>query len=314
MKSLESLPEMLLQIAEAESFSELADVVLRHCASRQVDCSLYFAWPDHVARCTRDRSTAQLTMTTLASPLPRFNAGRVQRAALPKEHQKILGADGNDSLSELFVSQGESPSVLLAASGKLSVDDGHLLEILLRGIQARASALHQLDEARQQSTTDELTGLPNRRYFVRRLNEEVDRAARHQRHLALIILDLDQLKQLNDCLGHQSGDDALRETAARLRQTVRRIDTVCRYAGDEFCIIMPDAGAETCQALLRRLHSTLNLTASAPDCPTATISMGGAVFPADATDTESLFQKADDALRQAKLRRGTFVLADRPAG
>ena len=313
-KLSDALGPTLIEIAEADSIAQVAKSVLETFAQWKSDASMLLRFPSHTSICRYDPATSQLRMTQLQQTLPILAQGAVQFTKLPIDVQNAIVSEWDSGRKtqqqfSLLAPQDVDGVAVYLCHHLLSGQDVNI-KLLHRAAQARIVALYALDAAQQQTYTDDLTGLANRRYFVRRLAEEVDRAERHGRQLALIILDLDHLKQLNDSLGHQTGDEALREIAVRLKQSVRRIDTVCRYAGDEFCVIMPDAGAETCQALLRRLHSTLNLSKSSIDCPTGTISMGAAIFPQHANNPEFLLKSADNALRAAKKVRGTFVLAD----
>jgi diguanylate cyclase (GGDEF)-like protein len=154
------------------------------------------------------------------------------------------------------------------------------------------------------SYTDNLTGLVNQRYFMRRLDEEIDRAQRYQRSLALIIFDLDELKSINDRYGHQAGDQVLRQMGAMLGNSIRSIDVVARYGGDEFCIIMPESDRATCARFMQRLQKKIAGSQFRLDQidkeVTCTVSLGGAVYPDHAESAEQLIYAADMALLKAK--------------
>ena len=100
------------------------------------------------------------------------------------------------------------------------------------------------DEATRASTIDSLTGLWNYRYLMTSLNREVERALRFSRSLSVLMLDLDKFKSVNDSHGHQTGDEVLREFAARVRGEVREVDTLARYGGEEFVVVLPETGAQ----------------------------------------------------------------------
>ncbi len=154
------------------------------------------------------------------------------------------------------------------------------------------------------SYTDNLTGLANQRYFFKRLEEEVSRARRYQRNLALIIFDLDDLKNTNDTYGHLAGDALLSRMGEILKTSIRTIDIVARYGGDEFCAIMPEADEETCVRFMDRLQTRIaneEFVVDGLEAPLhCTVSIGGAIFPHHADDPKKLIFAADMALLKAK--------------
>ena len=154
------------------------------------------------------------------------------------------------------------------------------------------------------SYTDNLTGLSNQRYFFRRLHEEINRAKRYGRSLALIIFDLDELKYTNDTFGHLAGDAVLKQMGNILKRSIRTIDVVARYGGDEFCVIMPEADSTMCVRFMERLQSQIissRFQIEGVDEPLrCTVSIGGAVYPDHADDSKKLIFAADMALLKAK--------------
>jgi len=153
-------------------------------------------------------------------------------------------------------------------------------------------------EARQLADIDALTGLHNRRFFHETLDRESARAQRYERGLALIILDIDDFKEWNDRLGHLAGDDVLAAVAERLHGAVRKSDIACRVGGDEFAVVLPEAGARDAEQLYRRIQFAVGSGASGP-AERVRLSAGIAELrPED--DAVALFQRADDALYRAK--------------
>ena len=153
---------------------------------------------------------------------------------------------------------------------------------------------------------DELTGLPNRRLFLDRLSQAIASARRHEETLAVIVLDLDRFRALNDSLGHELGDQVLKAAARRLVDGLRYGDTVSRLGGDEFTVLLPAVdGIEQVARVARKIldllswplregSRELNLSAS----------LGISLFPADADGAETLLRNADTALARAKERGG----------
>ena len=169
------------------------------------------------------------------------------------------------------------------------------------------------EEAQRLSITDGLTGLWNYRYFTMTVGKEIERSARFGRPLALLMLDLDLFKRVNDTYGHQRGDAVLVELAARVRGQVRDVDTVARYGGEEVVVILPEtdeAGAaqaaeRICDAVRRRPFGE-----AGEETVEVTVSIGAAVFPAHGASSSTLLRRADEALYEAKdAGRDTWRLA-----
>lgn len=152
--------------------------------------------------------------------------------------------------------------------------------------------------------TDELTGLFNYRHLQQRLDEEIERARRYGKRIALLMLDADDFKGFNDSQGHIAGDRAIAELAQVMQGVVREVDVVARYGGEEFAIVLPEtdaAGAFVAAEKIREAiagHSFCD--ADGERCCHLTVSIGLATFPTHAWDKESLLREADDALYQAK--------------
>jgi diguanylate cyclase (GGDEF)-like protein len=152
--------------------------------------------------------------------------------------------------------------------------------------------------ARQLADVDGLTSLHNRRYFHETLARETARAQRYERRLALVILDVDDFKETNDRLSHLGGDAVLAAVAERLLSAVRRADIACRVGGDEFAVILPEAGARDAEQLYQRIQFAVGSGAAGP-AENVRVSAGIAELrPED--DAISLFERADEALFSAK--------------
>jgi diguanylate cyclase (GGDEF)-like protein len=187
-------------------------------------------------------------------------------------------------------------------------DDGDLT--ILRSLGAPASLALSREELREQTrdlahqaTIDGLTGLFNRRYFDTRLEQEIQRQRRQFDDLALLMVDLDNFKDLNDTQGHLVGDRVLREVADILRRAVRIFDVCARYGGEEFVILMPGANAATALRIAERIrrqveqHFASGLRAGSPVSPTVSVGVSSAQ---PSTARETLIAQADSALFQAK--------------
>jgi len=158
------------------------------------------------------------------------------------------------------------------------------------------------DMAWRHANLDALTGLPNRRLFRERLEHEVRKSRRSGRPLALLFIDLDRFKQVNDWLGHAAGDQLLVEAAERIRRCVRQTDTVARLGGDEFTVMLADLDGQrhvefVCHKILEALSAPFYL---GNDVAYISGSIGVALHPMDAGGSDDLMRKADQAMYAAK--------------
>lgn len=194
----------------------------------------------------------------------------------------------------------------------------HVL-IVAHRVSERRRLMKQVQEGeyyRKMSLTDGLTELYNRRHFHSTMSAEVSRSKRTNRKFSVLMLDVDHFKVYNDTLGHPAGDEALKFLAWLLKHHSRHSDTVFRYGGEEFAIILP----ETCGADARLTAERLRRVVAETDFEREdvvpggqlTVSIGVACYPDDATDAEDLVHKADQALYRAKRtgRNKTVAWAD----
>lgn len=183
---------------------------------------------------------------------------------------------------------------------------------ILRLIATQAA--HAVDNARRfeaaQETayTDPMTGLKNARYLHEYLEKELNRARREHAPLAVLNIDLDNFKPINDQFGHARGDQTLREVAAILQAHVRNYDLAARYAGDEFVVVLAQADRDIAEQASRKLKAAIErhgqrLIARDPNFPAIGISVGIAVFPEDGIDRESLLCRSDAAMYLDKRRK-----------
>ncbi|HYE66229.1 MAG TPA: sensor domain-containing diguanylate cyclase [Pyrinomonadaceae bacterium] len=154
-------------------------------------------------------------------------------------------------------------------------------------------------QMQQQALTDGLTGCFNRRSFEMQLERDLHLATRMRQPLSLIMLDIDNFKHVNDNFGHEAGDMALRLFADSLREELRSVDTAARYGGDEFAVILPQAGVDGALTVAERVRSRIEST-TVPGVGHITISVGIATFPLHASSRDTLVVTADRALYNAK--------------
>ncbi|MGH8174657.1 MAG: putative bifunctional diguanylate cyclase/phosphodiesterase [Steroidobacter sp.] len=157
----------------------------------------------------------------------------------------------------------------------------------------------------RQAYYDDLTGLPNRQLFKDRLRQELAHARRAGESVALIYIDLDRFKNINDSLGHTAGDELLRQVGARFGAVVRDVDTLARLGGDEFVIIASGVRESPAHVLAERLQTALSSVAAIGDVTCfIEASMGIAVYPQDGGTAEILLRNADTAMYRAKSAGG----------
>ena len=170
---------------------------------------------------------------------------------------------------------------------------------------ARAASL-EISRAAQH---DALTNLPNRTLFNDRLTQAISLAGRQRKQLAVLFVDLDQFKRINDSLGHAVGDKLLRSVAGRLMACVRRSDTVCRLGGDEFVILLSQVehredAAISARKILRAIASPHIIDNRSLDI---SVSIGGSTYPGDGQDPENLISQADAAMYEASNTAGMDI-------
>lgn len=249
--------------------------------------------------------------------------------ALSQRLDKVLSLldpeTGKPLSSPLFgaLDRQQQPAASLAA--RLRRRDGNTIPIEFRAapIHDRAGrlagtvlAFHDVSATRAmeaklayQASHDALTGLPNRMLLLDRLNQSLVLAARHSGRIALMFVDVDRFKQINDTLGHGIGDKLLQEIGHRLQGCVRRTDTVSRQGGDEFILLLSEAGSpaelsDIAEKIVTRLAEPYELDGHELYL---SVSIGISVWPDDGTDAETLIKHADIAMYHAKQNgRNTF--------
>jgi len=195
-----------------------------------------------------------------------------------------------------------SIQVISEESGKFDEHDVELVEVLAGHLREELRRVRLEEELRQQVIHDPLTGLYNRRYFSETLVNEVERCERYGHNLAFIMIDVDRFKEVNDTYSHQTGDKILQEVAALLQENVRDADTVVRYGGDEFLVMMPETNGDS-NSTIDRLKSKLdkwNEESDILDFP-LTLAMGTSHWnPDQGRSVESALNEADHNMYEEK--------------
>ena len=205
----------------------------------------------------------------------------------------------------------------LQASNKLSEElpesTGNLAAAFANHIALSLANIKLRETLSYQVVHDSLTGLFNRRYLEETLDREIHRVRRKGNSLGAIMMDLDHFKNFNDTLGHEAGDSLLRSLGKLLQSQVRQEDVACRYGGEEFIIILPDASLDVVQKRaeeIRQMVPRLQVYHRGQLLESITVSLGVAIFPEHGATPEDLVSAADDALYSAKNQgRNRVVIA-----
>jgi diguanylate cyclase (GGDEF)-like protein len=225
------------------------------------------------------------------------------RAVLTQLLQDVVRAE-----SQLARSQ---PTQLLEANERLVVS-------ALGALSDAEVANNARDEASRTGGLDPLTGLPNRTLLLDRFENAISNAKRHGNRVALLFLDLNDFKQINDRFGHAAGDRALQLVADCLTSLVRETDTVSRHGGDEFLILLAEVAHPADAAIVaEKVNAALNAYSQIDDHDVRlTASIGISVYPEDGVDAKTLIDRADTAMYLAKKQElGGFVFhTDRSPG
>mgnify|MGYP006293873327 CR=1 FL=1 len=200
-------------------------------------------------------------------------------------------------IGKLGVFQAASTS-----SGAFSQVDVELAEILAGHLNEELKRLRLEARLIQQAIRDPLTGLYNRRYFNETLSKEVEKSKRYRKPIAFLMIDVNRFKEINDKYSHQIGDKVLREVASLLQNNVRKADTVVRYGGDEFLIMMPETNGESKSSISRLKDSLIawNEDSDLLNFP-LTLAMGVSYWrPDQKRDIEEALKEADSNMYKEK--------------
>jgi diguanylate cyclase (GGDEF)-like protein/PAS domain S-box-containing protein len=215
-------------------------------------------------------------------------------------YSKLLAGDQTGAMAELLVQRKDGSSVSVEVQRRtLRSGSTWILVAVARDISERKEAEQRLLKL---AHFDTLTGLPNRSQFYEALNRSLDQAREHQWAVAVLFLDVDRFKTINDTLGHPVGDELLRQFSSRLVDCLRLRDTIGRFGGDEFAaILMLPEGAQDAVSVIDKIRDTLRRPFDLKGHEvTVTASIGVTVFPDDGDDADTLIQYADTAMYRAK--------------
>ncbi len=255
-----------------------------------------------------DRSINILIIITLTSMCASIIAGIIiaDKIAQPIEQLKISAKVIKDNkFSHPIVPKGfkETRELTHAFNKMLAALNQANESLLSKKVDERTQELQLKNKIlRELSIKDPLTNLYNRRYFVERLHQEFERAKRYKNSLILVMLDIDNFKDINDEYGHEAGDEYLKEMAAHIQQSLRGSDIAARIGGEEFCIIYPDSKIDFIQSTVERIRVKLAEMTVNYDGHTisSSCSFGVAEINDKTTNYKELMKQADQCLYQAK--------------
>jgi diguanylate cyclase (GGDEF)-like protein/PAS domain S-box-containing protein len=271
---------------------ELAAVGIAH-----VDEQGRFAWSNQKLQDMLGYSSEELSKLTV------WQVSHPDDVRVTDTDRKRLHAGEIDTLTaekRYLRNDGTTLWVRITSAVRRETDGALLYDVsIVEDVTARRNAEERV---RYLATHDELTGLPNRALFSELLGHAIEKARRHKRQCAVVFLDLDRFKIVNDSLGHSAGDQLLKEVADRLRQSARKSDCIARLGGDEFVLLLEDVTDSSVSAgVAKKILSSLLVPVriARHECR-VTGSIGIATYPLDATDAPTLMKHADMAMYRAK--------------
>ncbi|MCK0106671.1 sensor domain-containing diguanylate cyclase [Marinobacter sp. S0848L] len=237
-----------------------------------------------------------------------------RRRAIATEAENSIRQNGFFSIEFPITCKGGRDIWVWARGTGLTGDDGtRLFEGIVLDVSKRKALEQELEEL---ATKDSLTGLLNRRELSRVLAEELERAHRYHRSLAVLWIDFDHFKKVNDSYGHAAGDLVLSTATQILDSSVRGVDSVGRFGGEEFVVVLPEMGQTEAMDTAERLRLAVRekpVSLTTGDCVSVTASIGVAVYPVHGTTVEELSAEADKAMYRAKMQGRDCVAIAQPA-
>lgn len=199
----------------------------------------------------------------------------------------------------------QDPEGFADAAERLALAVGSIQTAAVEEVTSRRSR-----ELESQANTDTLTGLYNLRYLQRVITQLVGYHERYEHPFAILLLDVDGLKRINDAHGHAAGDRVLVQVAMAVRRSVRTVDTPARLGGDEFIVLAPHQSAEHASVLAERLATAVEREAAPPEGPTVGVSIGVVACPEHGSEAEPLMELADQAMYRAKASGSSVAVAE----
>jgi diguanylate cyclase (GGDEF)-like protein len=276
------------EVVEQLQEDQIDLAVVRWMAGERAPSSAQRRWLDQLRRERGEGLYSDLVFVLTARRYPLARAQKMWSEIIA-HRQALTGA------------LGRNPGIVVAALDYLTNCQGH------QALEFSLIETGKLDKMLERAVVDGLTELYDHHTLLTLLDKEIQRAKRYAEGVSLLLLDLDDFKQVNDDFGHQKGDEVLAQVATVVRRTIRSMDIAGRYGGEEFAIIIPESdraaalqsAQRLCMAVEDRFQHTVKLT----------VSVGVASFPNDAHTVAELVKAADKALYAAKARGKNRVVA-----
>jgi diguanylate cyclase (GGDEF)-like protein/PAS domain S-box-containing protein len=242
-----------------------------------------------------------LAKNTKFARMARGESGAPDSGRVTEEGYPLLGKDR--LLGLMYVQYSPSERFLFDEGATIRKGLRDLLRTVASMLGVMIENIRLFRKTQEQAIVDQVSNTYNRRYFDQKVKDEFVRAARYDRTMSLIVVDIDRFKNINDTYGHQQGDVILREAAGIFKRSSREIDIICRYGGDEFVILLPETGFEEARIKaekLRKLVAATKFTNIVKKKPfKLTVSLG-VTSNTNCPDEITLFRRADEALYDAK--------------
>jgi diguanylate cyclase (GGDEF)-like protein/PAS domain S-box-containing protein len=309
------------EVSSALAQSGTLHSVLQNCTSalvRHLDVPLARVWTLNEAEGVLELRASAGLYTHINGRHSRIAIGELKIGRVAKEGRSYLTNSLSDDphtdtewvKKEKMVGFAAFPlKVEERVVGVIAISSRRALEhAAVAGLESVADAIAQCIQRKQaeelleyQALHDSLTGLPNRTVLRDRLNQAIKLASRNGTSVALLLMDLDRFKEINDTFGHHAGDILLQQLKPRLEETLRASDTVARLGGDEFAIVLPDTGPDGAISIAQKILAAIEEPVTLEDCAVNVgASIGIALYPQHGKEVSALLRRADVAMYHAK--------------
>lgn len=309
LEKIKKTPELTTQLLDAEDETDLfrkTGTIITDPEGFNAESAVFFLKKENFLEVAYSTSPMKRKRFDLSknSKYAREARGETPRSKDGKVHEEGYPIVGKDRLIGLMhVNYNPSERFLFDDSATIRKGLRDLTRTISSMLSVMIDNIRLFRKVQEQAIVDQVTGAYNRRYFDQKVKDEFVRATRYGRSMALVIIDIDKFKNINDTYGHLQGDQILREVADIFKDTSREIDIICRYGGDEFVMLLPETGyeeaiikAEKLRKLVAR-HKFRNITGKKPFKVTLSI---GVTSNIGCKDERDLFTHGDKALYKAK--------------